>query len=843
MVLPLRELGRDDIATAGGKGANLGELTRAGFPVPSGFVLTTTAYDRYVDALGLRGDIVALLDQPEAEQRISELFTDPLPDDVRDPLLGAYRALVGDGPDAVAVRSSATAEDLAGASFAGQQETILDVRGEDALVRAVRACWASLWTQRAVAYRAHLGIDPGDVSLAVVVQQLVDADAAGIAFSINPANGRREQVALNAAWGLGEAVVGGLVDPDTLVVDKRTHVVRERTTGAKAVMTVRGAEGTHEEPVPGEQASRDVLTDAEAAALADLVVRIEDHYGSPQDVEWARADGAFFVLQARPITALPEPIGDAPTDWSVPKGSWYFRASIIEQLPDPLTPLFGSMVGDGVVAALKHLLRRFLGGERVRDEDVSFPIINGYPYYRYSTGGLLRITAQTFPAMAKLAGQGLEGAVRLWGEEFHPRYVALVEEADRVDPATTPATELIDWVQRLLDAGTSYYTSVQAVIPQSAMTEMTFSAAYRLVKGKDDPPASTFFVGYDSAPIRADKSVWDLARWAKQDEALAAWLRGDGSEDAVAAGVRAEWDARLTAHLDAFGHTIYNLDFVNPVPADDPTPVLDAVRFYLGDEAPSPYERQARLKANREVAARRFERLDPVRRRIVTKRLAKVGIYTPRRGTAWADSGRACPTIGRSLAEVGRRFVDAGLIDVPADVYWLTQDEVRAAATRLDEDAHAALVYDDEVERRKTVWRGQRSVQPPQMLPVTDARWLRAVMPAREGQTGSVLKGMGSSGGRVTAPARLIMSTDDFAAFRPGEVLVAAITTPAYTPLFAMAAGVVTDVGGPLSHSSIVAREYGIPAVLGTGVGTQRIRTGMLLTLDGDKGTVTLPEE
>ena len=307
------EIGRDDLSLAGGKGANLGELSRAGLPVPPGFVVTTGAYDDFVEAGGLRDEILRLASRAEdpaaleaaAEEIHAHFARIGVPEVVAKEIRVAYRELAEDGAP-VAARSSATTEDLPGASFAGQQETHLNVRGEAALLEAVKDCWASLWTARAMAYRARQGIDPASVSLAVVVQRMVEAEAAGILFTADPVSGRRNRVVISAVWGLGESVVGGRVSPDTLIVDSSNGRLISRETADKAVMTVYTKDGTAEKSVPEARRREPVLGEEGAAELARYGVRIEELYGAPQDVEWALADGRFFILQARPITALPE---------------------------------------------------------------------------------------------------------------------------------------------------------------------------------------------------------------------------------------------------------------------------------------------------------------------------------------------------------------------------------------------------------------------------------------------------------------------------------------------------------------------------------------------------------
>ena len=844
-ITQLADLGRGDLAVAGGKGANLGELTRAGLPVPPGFVLTTAAYRAYVAASGIGDEIVAAASDGRADD-VRALFTAPVPDEIAAELRAARTEL---GP-AVAVRSSATAEDLDDASFAGQQDTFLDVRGDDALLTAVRDCWASLWTSRAVAYRARRGIDPAEVALAVVVQEMVDADAAGVMFTANPTTGARDEIVLAAAWGLGEAVVSGAVTTDDLVVEKGTGRVRSRSTADKAVRTVATGRGTEDRPVPAEQRTRPVLDDDEATALAALGARIEEWFGAPQDVEWTRADGAFAIVQSRPITALPEPAAPAPTDWSVPdRSSFYVRASIVEQLPDPLTPLFAELVDGSVTRSLQAVFGELLGrGDVVGEGDVALPTVNGYAYYRYSRRGMARLTLASLPAFRALLRRGRQSLRARWQERAHPQYVEAVERASARPVDGLTDAELLDGAAELLDAGTTYYTAVQTIIPLAVSSESVFTRFYeRLVRRPGDPPAATFLLGFDSAPIRAERSLYDLATWTRARPALVGALSTAPTESTVAAidgdeppaGVDAatwqEWCDRFQQHLAVHGHTVYNLDIAVAVPADDPAPLLGTLRFYLDGGGVDPARRQQQAAQRREEATTAVAaRLNPVRRAAFRRLLRWAQSAAPLREDALADVGLAWPQLRRMLRELGTRLVAAGVVERPDDVFWLHRAEILA---------DPPVPRSDVVAQRRAVWRGQRQVTPPQVLPLGSwwekafARWL----PASSGeQTGAVLRGIGASVGQVTATARVLGGPADFGHLRPGDVLVASITTPAWTSLFAMASAVVTDVGGPLSHSSIVAREYGIPAVLGTNVATRRIPDGARVRVDGDAGTVTL---
>jgi phosphohistidine swiveling domain-containing protein len=852
------ELGREDLEIAGGKGANLGELTRAGLPVPPGFVVTTDAYRAFVEAAGIGSAIMELASTggPEAADRIRELFrSHPVSEELRQQIVDAYLALGGETP--VAVRSSATAEDLEEASFAGQQDTYLNVHGTDHLLDAVRDCWASLWTERAMAYRARQGIDPATVSLAVVVQQMVEADAAGVMFTANPTNGRRGEAVISAAWGLGEAVVSGAVNTDNVVVRMPGGPLLSRDTADKAVMTSYAATGTEELPVPAERRAEPVLDDRAAIELAGIGATVEAHYGAPQDIEWARTDDAFFVLQARPITALPEPEGPVPTDWTVPQPSaMYARASIVEQLPDPLSPLFADLIDPSVTRSLMTLFTELLGPTAIREGDVGLPTVNGYAYYCYDWAGMGRMMLLSPKAFKILTRKDEYSSVPRWRNYSHPRYRAVVDKWQARSIAELSSSELLDGVIELLDGTTEYYTSVQTIIPLAATSEIVFARYYNsVVRRAGDPPATTFILGFDSEPIRAEKSLYDLAGWARERSDLAALLTARSSGELVGlfrrgeppegidTAVWEEWRTRFQAHLDRYGHAVYNLDFVNAVPADEPTPLLDTVRFYLRGEGQNPYERQARIAGQREEAtAAVLARLDSVRRRGFTRLLRWAQDVGPVREDALADVGLASPLMRRMLLELGGRMVATGTIEKPEDVFWLRHQEFRDWIAGPQPVPGLAA----EVERRKEIWRGQRRATPPQLLP-KNARWRRlfdSMMPAAsEDQTGAVIKGMGASGGQVTAAARVLGGPSEFGQMQPDEVLVASITTPAWTSLFAMASGVVTDIGGPLSHSSIVAREYGIPAVLGTAVATRRIHSGERIRVDGDAGTVTLLEQ
>jgi len=843
-IMPLSNL-EATLENVGGKGMSLAKLSRAGLPVPGGFHITTEAYRRFVSENGLQPRILEALEGAKAtlpasldkaSRQIDKLFTAAL---IPSEIIAAISTAYADFEDApVAVRSSATAEDLPEASFAGQQETYLNIRGEQAVLETVKKCWASLWTARAIAYRLKQNIAPADMALAVVVQKLVFAEAAGVLFTANPVTGRRDELMLSAAWGLGEAIVSGAVTPDTITVNKATCRLVQRETASKLVMTVRTDSGTREQPVPGRLKKAPVLNNSQVSDLARLGLEIEKLYAVPMDIEWAWACGRFAILQARPITALPAP----PLEWPVPTPRVILsRGSFAEFLPDPISPLFGTLaVPLAGKASLKMMSE--IGG--INDPNSYLvTVVNGYVYIglKMTFNVIWSMLIMSTVASKKMLSTGRQ----LWAAA-HAKYLSVVRNWQDRELTKLSAQAMLAGVREIFTETADYYTAVQTgPIPISLTSEMIFSNIYKmLVKRKGEPAAPTFLFGSENQALRAEKSLFDLAMWAKTDASLLETLLNEPSDRVCQhlseSSGGAAWDefrTRFAAHMAEYGHTIYDLDFAKPIPADDPAPLVQALKAYLDGTAGNPYERQkAALERREQLTQAVVKRLDLLRRKIFLKQLKWAQESAPLREDGIADIGLGQPLIRSLLAEFGRRLVQVGVIARAGDIYWLEAREADALAAALDQDgelvSQAGLV-----EERKSKWQALRKVVPPNVLPKNP---LLARFAPREDQHGDMLKGSGASAGKVTARACVMRGPEDFDRMRPGDVIVAVITTPAWTPLFVRASAIVTDIGGPLSHSSIVAREYGIPAVLGTGNATRRILDGQIITVDGNAGIVSL---
>ena len=834
---------RANLETVGGKGASLARLFIAGLPVPIGFHITTQAYRRFVAVNDLQAKILAVIDtldiaNPElldtASREIVGFFEQShVPAEICDAISESYQAL-GNNHTVVAVRSSATAEDLPEASFAGQQETFLNIHGVNQVLDAVKKCWASLWTGRAISYRMKNGVDQSTVALAVVVQKLILAEASGVMFSANPLDGDRHEVVINAAWGLGESIVGGVVTPDTIIVDMHKGKVTHRETAEKSVMTIRGDQGTYDVPVPGYLRNKAVLSNRQAKDLAKYAARIEKIFGTPVDIEWTMASGKFAIVQARPITSL-------PPEWKPPRQKVaYARGSFAEFIPDPVSPLFATLGVPIAQETTVSMMNEFLD---IQTTDIyHFDVVNGYIYVGIPTrlGVMLPFIKATLFKSKKILGN----ATQRW-QVAREKSRDLAAHWRSQDKSSLSAAQLIAGVREIFRDTAEYYTVAQSsTLPNSSSSEITFCRFYKsLVRRKGDPEGQTLLFGLDNQALRAEKALFDISIWLRGQKELVDGLAQEPAGKILELLVTttdsvswSEFKTRFDAYLAEYGHAIFDMDFSRPLPMDQPGLLLDAIKAYLAGSAGNPYERQHQADMLRDkTIAEMTRRLDPLRRKWFLKLFKWAVEAAPVREDSIADLGLGYPQIRRLLGELGSRLTAGRAIASIPDVYWLEASELERLAANLD----AGAVMDDyssQVESRKTEWQKMRRIVPPATLPKDS--WMARFLPHND-QQGETIKGLGSSAGKVTAPACVMLGPEDFHKMKPGFAVVAVTTTPAWTPLFTIASAIVTDIGGPLSHSSIVAREYGIPAVLATGVATRRIQDGQIITVDGSAGLVS----
>lgn len=868
VVLPLASA-EASLERVGGKGVSLARMAAAGLPVPDGFLLTTDAYRDFVDANGLRGRILEILaaadPAPEsierASTRIRRLFDAATLDEKPAASIRHAYAALGDDATAVAVRSSATAEDLPDSSFAGQQDSYLNVAGPAELLDAIRRCWASLWTARAIVYRARMGIDPGAIAMGVVIQRLIEAQVSGVLFTANPMTGARGELVVNANFGLGESIVSGEVTPDTFVLNRPDATVKETLVGAKQTMIVSAQkQGTTSVPVSETQRSEACVSGERLAELAALSMDAERLFENvPQDVEWAVADGVCWLLQSRPITQLPV----APLEnvrWDPPKpGSKLIRRQIVENMPDPLSPLFAELyLQRGLDSSMDEFIKGM--GAPIRIDDFMqrpfFLTVNGFAYcradYRVSLN-ILRRLPQIFYWYATSIPRLLREAVPRWRDEGLPAYLASVAEWREVDVETATNAKLLSGIHALAQADASYWFHVAMVMGLAKLSDglLNLFLTSRMVPG--ELTSGVFLRGFPSKTLEAQQDLEDIARKVEADGSLrdrviatpADRLLDLFSSHPAGAEVRAD----LQKYLDAYGHSIYTLDFAQPTQAEDPLPVLLSLKALVSSSDYDVAARQLERVREREERKRATAAsLGPVRRWLFRRFVAWAQRFGPNREQALFYMGAGWPTLRRLALELGRRLVAVESLSRPDDVFFLHPDTLDATSqacaqgTALPESAQQAA-------QQRELREARSRLHPPGMVPEKthwkigpiDMSWFETQK--LNADDSSTLEGFPVSPGKVTGPASVILSPADFANMQPNTILVCPTTTPAWTPLFTQATGLVTDIGGILAHGSIVAREYGIPAVMGTGNVTQRIVSGQQITVDGDSGTVTLLED
>lgn len=891
LVLGLGAVNADMLPQVGGKAANLGELLAAGLPVPEGFCLTTAAYREATAPIGLEELHRSLKGTPADDLealsglagKVRRLITAAdLPPGIAASLRSAYGALGTAGqPDApVAVRSSATAEDLPFASFAGQQDTYLNVVGTDALLAAVRNCWASLWTDRAVAYRASRGIDPSTVALAVVVQRMVDAAVAGVMFTANPVTGRRRESVIDASPGLGEAVVSGAVNPDHFVVDVDSGTILERRLGDKRLV-IRPVPGGGTEHVDRPAAGGILcLTDPQIRELAALGSRAETHYGAPQDTEWAiDTAGKAWLTQSRPITTLypvPERMPEAGPAAGREGTRIFLCFSLAQGLTRPLTPMgiaalriFGSSVAraasfdvpdarTGPPPFAEAGQRIFIDVTGVARSTVGrFIVPKAFDVMEARSAAVLRsvfadprfsVTSRTpWRLLRRVGPVVLRGRVPESLLRALLRPEAALRRVDRFTGNFSDALELpsgasplqrLDHAERVL-AGV--FPIAPAIFPLPALGFALLAVAGKLLGGRDRRrDLQPILRGLpNNVTTEMDLELWRLAtdirsdrgsRLAFEDQPPAVLAQRFSAGELPAAAQQG-----LDAFLERYGHrAVAEIDVGMPRWRDDPTHILGVLANYLRLEdpslAPDRQFRRAEDEAEAQIARLVAEARSRgrVRGAIVRAALRRARLFIGLRERPKYQIVLALAEVRKQVAAAGAELARQGRIARAGDVFFLDFAEVRQALGGTDMQdlvARRQGAYYLELERRHI----------PRML-LSDGTEPETVIAVGAAADGSLV-GSPASAGIATAPARVILDPVG-AHLEPGEILVAPSTDPGWTPLFLTAGGLVMEMGGPNSHGAVVAREYGIPAVVGVPDATSRLRTGQEITVDGGAGTV-----
>ncbi len=880
LVVPFDDLAASSLAAVGGKARNLGILATAGFPVPPGFVVTTQAYEQSVGdrVEPLLDDLTTNADSAAAAERVrATIVAAPVPDEVRQEVLAAYRQL---GPDvAVAVRSSATAEDLPFASFAGQQDTYLNIVGEDAVVDAVRRCWASLWTDRAVDYRTRNEIDQRSVRLAVVIQQMVQAATAGVLFTADPVTGTRQHSVIDASPGLGEAVVSGAVNPDRFVVDSAAGNILQRRIGDKRVL-IRARTGGGVERIEQQQGEGlPALTDTQISELTDLGRRVQDHFGSPQDIEWALDEsGRLWLTQSRPITTL-YPLPDAV--WGTGTRA-YMCFSLAQGLTRPITPmglLAFRLIATAVATAAGRPPADPLRGPAVyqpigerwfvditgvlRNRIGRHAILTVFGVMEARAAAVIRGLTSSDPGFALVPAsplRTLRPVARVAIRARLPlRIVQAAASPDRayravddvearlrrelVIPASATPEQRLDHVQYVLSH--RLFPMLPTLLPYPLTGFLMLQLARSQLGDLARPgELQTVLRGLrHNVTTEMDLELWRLTERIRADQEAARVVGDQSVADLADAFHRAELPATvqggLAAFLSTYGHrAVAEIDVGMPRWSEDPSHLLGVIKNYLRltEQDPSPSAQFAEADQQAEAMVveltARMRRRSRIRARVVEFGLRRVRQLAGLRETPKFLLVVALAAMRQQLSLVGETLAGDGRIARSDDIFFLDLTEARRGLagenlSALVEQRRAA--YELELRRRHV----------PRLL-LSDGTEPEAVG-AAEVDDGALV-GSPASAGVVTSPARVVLDPVG-AHLEPGEILVAPSTDPGWTPLFLTAGGLVMEMGGSNSHGAVVAREYGIPAVVGVPDATSRIVSGQLVTVDGAAGLVRLGDQ
>ncbi len=886
-----------DLAALGGKGCNLVKLARAGLPVPDGYILTTRAYREFTSANDLDARIWAALpaasqDPAELEAAsaaIRDLFEKgKIPPDLAEAARQAYRSL---GSPPVAVRSSATAEDLPEMSFAGQQDTYLNMVGEEALLKAVVNCWASLWTARAIGYRMRNQVAHRGAALAVVVQRMVPAEVSGVLFTANPLTGLRSETVIDATFGLGEALVSGQVEPDHYEVDRRCGEITCRVLGAKVLaIQPRAGGGMQHETLQG--GNQQALPDGQILALAELGQKVEALYRQPQDIEWAWADGSFSILQSRAVTSLfPTPAGVSAEPLEV-----FSSFGAVQGMLDPMTPL-----GRDVIRHVFAMGSGLFGIQASADTQTALYEAGERLWARITTLMRNSVGRKAVPVVLSMVEPGMREAILKVLEEpalkparegisWHARrqlarfFVPLagnvllnwispdarreliVGQGETVLLVTakrcaglhgTPRERLSQLSQILPDIMGTYLPHTFLLFVSAVASAMAALNLLRirtkdlaLQQGNDwNDTLLEVTRGLPHNPTtEMDLALWETAQAIRQSPAALAEFQAHSPAD-LAEGYRSctltpDLQQPLVEFMQRYGgRGLGEIDLGRPRWSEDATHVFEVLGGYLQIEPgeKSPDAVFARGTANGEaalaqlVAGVRKTRGGWFKARLVGFLGRRVRALMGTREAPKFFVVRLFALIRSSLLEIGDDLVQSGDLDRADDLVYLKLSELQAFGC--ETQGQASKNWKELIaERREAVRREGLRRQVPRLL-LSDGRAFYEGM-AHNGQGGQ-LSGSPVSPGVVEGIVRVVFDPR-VAGLLPGEILVCPGTDPSWTPLFLTAGGLIMEVGGMMTHGAVVAREYGIPAVVGVDRATERLRTGQSIRLNGSNGVIEL---
>lgn len=862
-VLNLSDVKKEDIHLVGGKGANLGELLSQGFPIPPGFIIVATVYQEIFDTLDVQQELVGSNHLPAREQeeiarRVRQEFESvTLPLSLKDEILTAHEQiqLLRDKPMVYAVRSSSTAEDLAHASFAGQHDTYYYVN-IDSLFKMIKKCWGSLWTAVAMSYRDSQGIEHAGVRMAVVIQEMIQSDISGVTFTANPLTGDKDEIVSESTWGMGAAIVDGRVSPDRFITRRGEKSPSHRRIADKKFMvpaSPKQLDSPRLVEVPLELRQKESLTPDQLETVTAWAIKAEDHFHSPQDIEWAFHKNDFYMLQSRPITAM----GIKATDTSI-EGQYVLFKAVAENFTGPLYPLTADifiqslpmmeMINGRVYLNMKYLKPLF--PFTISDQQIA-----NLAYLSNDSTIEFKIAWSKLPKFLMILI-----ANYLVSEVLYQRISNLPDDfmdiyRKRVDDIVSDSTILANQVLLKLLGGTRFFEPAGNM---AFLVNIISASRYPLFMGilttllrrwlpdlRQDAESMLCSGSEGVLSIDMGRQIWRLAKIARRNEKITNIIRDESPDKVLGKLVELAEATEFITGLEEFkkihGHrTLKEFELQSVRWDEDPSPVIGMIRNYLlVDSNPDAMEekfKENRLALEKEVKQALdtlpFEKTLSWRWRLIDYLRNKTRYFAKQRENSRFYHIISFYGVRKKIIQMEDRLIATGSLKCKDDIFYLKWEELH----KLDTREYSWTDVEEIIRERRIEQIRLTKLVPPRTIGVNPD------VSDDENQVDDheieILRGQGASPGVYVGTARVILDPAVDAEIKPGEILVAPYTDPAWTPLFLIAHAAVVEVGSYLSHAGTIAREYGMPCVVDVEDCTSRIKTGDRIRVNGTLGRV-----
>jgi pyruvate,water dikinase len=871
-LLSLSEYKESAQARIGGKASHLAKLLSAGFPVPQGFVVPVAVYENFISLNGLKDKFTKCIeitdfDDEESILRCSKAIKDLVQSGKMDrDFVEEIDLKLHEAEDGYlwAVRSSAEAEDLPEASFAGQQDTFLGIKGVD-ILEHIKRCWASYWNERAMAYRQNSGSPQIQGGIAVLIQHMVDASSAGVMFTTNPITKKKNETIIESSWGLGESIVSGMVSPDRFTCDKATFKIIDEKINKKFKGIFLTKDGSKPQDIDLEKQNASSLTNEEIRLLMTLGNKIETYFGEPQDIEWAITEGSIFILQSRPITTL---VADKEVLWTRAYGDEYWA--------DITSPLFFSLLGEYLTKYVLQEGYQVMGYWELADLEL-LKLYKGHIYFnaavleavftynpRFSrTKELLNY----FPLkdQDRIANAKTKLMKRLWSEvriafkdpdgmifrtdkvykKWAEGFLEKMKPFDKLDLTTLSYDDLYREYHDMEAAFLKHYRLIRyGMVTHSIGTNLIIKTWLdNWLDDKSGELYSHLLSGLpDNKTITTNNALVLLARSARKDPSCFNLLLTKTSNEFLEELNKREdlydFKSKFNGFLNDYGHRSHTRELFFPRWADDPTLVIDILKSLVNArdidvEALEKDKLEKRLKTQDEI----YYRISKLRFGFFKKILFRIVLGYAQTYLQFRENQRfyldhTLLRQRRLFMEYGRRFAEQDLLTRQNDIFFLSKEEVfQMAKNELPE-------MKKEIALRRKEYEKYSDMLPPKFIKGKIEFDDTLIM------TENVMKvtGTSASPGIVTGQVRIVDSIKNLSTIEESEILVTSNTDPGWTPVFSKLGGLITETGGILSHGAVVSREYGIPAVTAVKGARQIFKTGQRVTVDGNQGIIYIME-